>query len=417
MAIAVRTGHDVYYIDGDIEPAFDLDPASHLASLAHKHHVVRGEGVTFDGLSVPNHFLLPTDKPLFLALSFSAVKQVLSDDVNFSAAGGYSHTMGKTQGEVLFALDEPDHGRYRNLVAKAFRHRNVTEEWLDAHIAPVIAECLAKFERSGCGDLIQDFTLHYPYRVIAKVTGVPQKYDAELSQYTQDSLTLGLNPEAAMLAAAGQDRLFRKVVEDHRAEPKDDMTDALINAEIDGDRLTDDEICNFLRLLISAGLDTTYRANSSLLFQLFSEPEQFAAVRAEPDLLEGAISESLRMIPAGSVVPREAKRDVVIEGVKIPAGSNVMACLLTANYDHRIWDDPFRFDIRRPRKSTMTFGAGIHTCLGISLARAEIRLAMEALLQRLGNLRPDPAHWEAARVRGFGLRSPTSVPALWDPPS
>ena len=197
-----------------------------------------------------------------------------------------------------------------------------------------------------------------------------------------------------------------------RREPRDDLISTLARAEIDGERLSDDEIYSFLRLLLPAGVETTYRSTGNLLFGLLSNPEQLEAVRADRSLIPQAIEEAIRWDAPLLIITRVATRDTELAGVRIPAGSSVMPMLGSANRDETRWDDPDRFDIFREAKPHIGFGHGTHVCLGMHLARLEMRVALELLFDRLPNLRLDPAG-DDPHIRGQVFRSPTSLPVLF----
>lgn len=157
------------------------------------------------------------------------------------------------------------------------------------------------------------------------------------------------------------------------------------------------------------------RQLGNLVYLLLENPEQFEDLRNNPDLLDAAIWESLRVICAGGYSPRVSTRDTEVCGVKIPAGSGIYAVTHSANRDPSRWENPDKFDIRRKKLPIASFGFGVHTCLGMALSLAEQRIAMSLLLSRMPNLQKDPDNWPGTVVRGFQLRSPTRLPVLWDP--
>jgi len=411
-----RPKRAVSYIDLPMEPNFARNPVDVLFPVLERHTVVAGRDGVYGGIQMPNNYLLPDkDRDLFLVMGFNAVRQVLTDGSAFSSALGYANAGAKALGKVLFTMDNPEHKKYRALIAQAFNHSTVTKEWLNQHVSPIINEAVAEFSSLGKGDLLQLFTLHFPFRIIAKITGVPYEHADALAEFTQDSLEMGKDPARAMRAMGGMNDIFQSIIVDRRKMPKEDMITALISAELDGEKLSDEDICSFLRNLIAAGLDTTYRATSNLLYYLLNEPGQLDEIQKTPSLLETAIWESLRVDGSGGYVPRVAMKDVMIDEVSVPAGSSLLVCHYIANYDPRIWADPRTFDMRRTRKPILTFGAGPHSCIGNNLAVTEIRMAMETLLEQLPNLRVDPERWDSARIRGFHLRSVDMLPVLWDP--
>lgn len=185
-------------------------------------------------------------------------------------------------------------------------------------------------------------------------------------------------------------RLLRAILASRRAEPKDDLISALAEAEIDGEKLADEEIYSFLRLLLPAGVATTYRSLGSLLLALLSDPAQLDAIRADRSLLPQAIEEGVRWEPPLLTITRVATRDTELGGVPIPAGSTVMPMLGSANRQEDRYPDPDTFDIFRQARAHLGWGHGVHVCLGMHLARLEMRTAINLLLDRLPNLRLDP---------------------------
>jgi cytochrome P450 len=182
------------------------------------------------------------------------------------------------------------------------------------------------------------------------------------------------------------------------------------------ERLADDEIVAMVRLLVPAGAQTTYRTLTNLLFALLSDPEQWAMVVADPSLIPRAIEEGLRWEAPLMSFGRIATRDTEIAGHPIAAGATVNLCVHSANRDPARWDDPNRFDLTRPPKGHLGFGQGNHVCLGIHFARMELRVALEAIVEMLPNLRLDPEATDI-HVAGLASRSVVNLPVLWDPPT
>jgi cytochrome P450 len=187
----------------------------------------------------------------------------------------------------------------------------------------------------------------------------------------------------------------------------------LVQAELDGEHLDDAQICSFLRLLLPAGAETTYRSSSNLLFGLLTNPEQLDALRADRNLMAQAIEEGLRWEPPLLGIMRTATRDTEIDGMAIPAGSIVAVNLGSANHDERYWDHAEEFDIFRAPRQHIAFAWGPHMCLGLHLARMETRVALTQVLDRLPNLRLDPDA-EAPFITGAVFRAPNSLPVVWD---
>jgi cytochrome P450 len=208
-----------------------------------------------------------------------------------------------------------------------------------------------------------------------------------------------------------------RIVDERRQDPRDDLITDLVTAELDGEKLDDDEIYSFLRMLLPAGIETTYRSTGNLLYLLLTHPDQLAAVRADRSLIPQAIEEGLRYESPVLVTLRVTTTNASVSGVEIPAGAIVTSMLGSANRDPDAYTNPETFDIFRDAKQHMSFGTGPHLCLGMHLARMETRLALNALLDRLPGLRLDAN--EAARVDAhidgnLLLRSPTSLPVVWE---
>lgn len=416
MATATHEPYEVSsnFVDFNIEDEFDRDPYTPLLELARKGPVASGRNGEFHGVKVPNNFLFPDqDQDVFLALSYEAFQQVASDHESFSSEKGYGATLRLVFGETLMSMDEPEHGMYKKMILPSFNHRIVTTELVDI-AEPIVKSCLADIRSSGRADLVGQFTSVFPYLIIAKLFGVPASMNEEAERLVVASLQMGADPAGAIAAFQGMNDLYQKVVDHHRKNPQDDLTLKLMQTEIDGRMLTDDEVKSFIKQIVAAGLDTTTRQTANLIYLLLENPEQFDDLKANPDLLEAAIWESLRVLSAGGVVPRMATRDTEVCGVKIPEGSGVYGVQHIANLDQARWENPLKFDIRRKRKQLATFGSGVHSCLGVNLALAEMKIAVSTMLESLPNLRKDLALWDQAQIRGFQLRSPTVLPAIWD---
>ncbi|MGH8922409.1 MAG: cytochrome P450, partial [Acidimicrobiales bacterium] len=198
------------------------------------------------------------------------------------------------------------------------------------------------------------------------------------------------------------------LVADRRREPREDIISDLVTAEVDGEALDDEAIYSFLRLLLPAGVETTYRSAGNLLFLLLTHPEQLEAVRADRSLIPQAIEEGLRCEPPILSIQRITTTETEVAGVAIPAGAGMNPWLGSANHDETRWDDPDRFDIFRPYVPHLVFGHGPHLCLGMHLARLETRVLVDVVLDRLPDLRLRTD--EDPHIRGLLFRSPNRLP-------
>ncbi|MGD1280019.1 cytochrome P450 [Mycobacterium seoulense] len=386
-------------VSGDVR-----DPYTELARLRREDPVQR-----LDVSGMPHE----ESKPVFIVYRYEEAQQMLRDNETFSSAAVIA-AFGPVLGErVMLGMDEPVHGRLRSLVSKAFSQKALAR-WEDELVGRVGNSLIDKFAANGKADLVKEFTFDYPSQIIAGLLGLPEEDYPQFQRWSISLLSWILNPERGLAASAALCDYFAPILQARRAEPKDDLISALAEAEIDGEKLADEEIYSFLRLLLPAGVETTYRSLGSLLLALLSDPAQLDAIRTDRSLLPQAIEEGVRWEPPLLTITRVATRDTELGGVPIPEGSTVMPMLGSANRQEDRYPDPDRFDIFRSSRAHLGWGHGVHVCLGMHLARLEMRTAINLLLDRLPNLRLDPDA-DDPHIRGQVFRSPTSVPVLFDP--
>ncbi|MEZ0053272.1 cytochrome P450 [Mycobacterium sp. MAA66] len=351
-------------------------------------------------------------KPVFIVYRHEDIIEMLRDNDTYSSAiviQAFGDVLGH---QVMLGMDEPQHGRHRALVSKAFSQKALAH-WEDELISKVGSELIDQFAARGSADLVKDFTFIYPARIISRLLGLPQEDFPQFQRWSISLLSFTINPKRGKQASEALKQYFAPILAARRAEPQDDLISSLAIAEIDGERLSDEEIYSFLRLLLPAGIETTYRSLSSMLFGLFTYPEQLAAIRADRSLIPQAIEESVRWEAPLLTITRQTTRDTVLGGVAIPAGCSVMPMLGAANRQDERYPDPNAFDIFREARTPISWGHGVHVCLGMHLARLEMRTAVNLLLDRLPNLRLDPSAGDIY-VRGQVFRSPASLPVLFD---
>lgn len=410
---------DVSTLPDDHDPFATFDASAGIGTVRDPHPVwaeerarcpVHAGGLAhrFGIQSVEEAMVAPGVTP-FTALSFEAVQAVLRDGATFSSAG-YANTIGHVFGHSILEMDEPEHHAYRALIQQAFT-RKAMEEWEAEIVRPVVARHVAAFADRGRADLVRQLLFPFPVAVIAGMIGLPEADLPQFHRKAVELITIAAGVERGLAASAWLYDYFQAVIAERRAAPRHDLISVLVQAELDGQHLTDDEIIAFLRLLLPAGAETTYRSSSNLVFGLLTHPDQLAAVRDDRSLIPQAIEEGLRWEPPLTSIGRTATRDVEIGGVMIPAGSPVSVCMAAANRDPARWDRPDTFDIFREPKQHMSFAFGPHMCLGMHLARMETTVALEAILD-LPNLRLDP---DAADVHisGLAFRAPMTLPVLF----
>lgn len=343
------------------------------------------------------------------------VVRVFQDNNTFSSQALHE-AMSPFMGEyVLVGMDEPAHTRYRNLLAPALRPR-LLARWEDLLIHKVADELIDSFYSRGQADLVADFNFSFPAQVVARIVGVPQENFAQFQHWAMGIVGATGDPITGMQASQALRSYLKSFVENRRKEPQDDLISELVSVELNGDRLNEEEIYSFLLLLLPAGIETTFRSIGNLLFNLLSHPDQLEALRQDRSLLGNAIEEGLRFDSPIQTPLRTAVCDTEIGGVAIPKGTIVVPIIGAANHDPALNDAPDRFNIRRKNIRHITFGNGVHTCMGLHLAKLETRIAINKLLDRLPGLRLDTARVQTmdAHIRGKTFRSPTAIPVIWD---
>ena len=353
----------------------------------------------------------PDTLEVFAAVSHDAVSEVLRDGATFSSSA-YAASMGLVMGRTILQMDEPEHGRYRGLIQQAFS-RKALESWERDLVSPIVNGLIDAFVERGRADLVRELTFPFPVNVIAGMLGLPREDLSQFHRWAVELISIGIDFERGMAASKKLAEYFQPILDKRRAAPEHDLMSVLAEAELDDQRLTDDEIFAFLRLLLPAGAETTYRSSSNLLFGLLSHPDQLEALRGNRGLMDRTIEEGLRWEPPLTGIMRVCTRDTEVCGVKIPQGAIIQVNMGSANHDETRYESPDAFDIHRDPKQHMAFAFGPHRCLGMHLARMETRVVVNAVLDRLPNVRLDPAA-EDVHITGAGFRSPKSLPVVFD---
>jgi cytochrome P450 len=345
----------------------------------------------------------------FWALSRHAdVLAAFRDWQRFSNTGGVALESDLDAEAVMsfLGMDPPRHDRLRALVSRGFTPRRVTA--LEPHIRELAIRYIDTFIQAGRCDFIDDFAGRLPMDVISEMVGVPPEDRDELRTWADTVLHREEGnppvPPAGMEAAAKILGYFDRHVAQTRAQPGDDLTAALIDAELDGDRLDDREIIAFLFLMIIAGNETTTKLLGNALYWISKNPGQREKVLANRDLAEPWAEETLRYDPSSQLLARTLTCDVEMHGRKMPAGAKVALLIGAANRDDRAFERPDEYDVTRNTANSLAFGNGTHFCLGASLARLEARVSLEEILNRLPDFEIEPDGVErvhSSNVRGF----------------
>jgi len=348
--------------------------------------------------------------PGYVVTRYDDAVAVLKDGALFSARAN-AKGIGLVMGKTILEMDGKEHTQHRNIVSMAFVPKALQGE-LPNVIAAVAHDMIDRFAGAGRAELVSQFTRTFPLRVIAGVIGVPiEDYDT-FKRWSLDLIGFADDPPKGFEAAAKLVDYLRPIVEQRKAEACDDLMSTLTHAQVDGHRLSDDEIYGFLRLLLPAGSDTTYRLIGSTLFALMTHPEQLDEVRADRSKIASAIEETLRWEAPVQFATRETTAPTTLGGVDLPAGAQLLTAIGSANRDERRYENPERFTLDRHADDHIAFGFGRHFCLGSHLARLEATTALNALFDRLPNLRLDAA--QASTVVGLAFRSPNRLPVSFD---
>ena len=353
-----------------------------------------------------------TDRPIYSVSRFDDVETVLRDGHTFSSSINAEH-IGQYMGELILAMDGQEHRSYRALVAHAFR-ASALERWDETLVRPTITRLLDEIAPKGRADLVADLTSRYPVQVICGLVGVPLEDSDQFHHWAEEINTGPLHPKVGMAASQAMRDYLAPIVEARRAEPADDLISDLVHAEIDGERLTDEKIYGFLRLLLPAGAETTFRVMGNALTALLTHPDVLDRVGADRALLPAVIEETLRWETSVTQVSRVASDDAEVGGCPIPKGAAVSVLTGSANHDEGRYEHSDRFDIDRTVQNHLAFGTGQHQCLGMHLARLELRVGLDLILDRLPNLRLDP-DGASPVIEGTAFRGPTTLPVLFDP--
>lgn len=351
------------------------------------------------------------DRQMFTVVGTAEVLKALTDTDNFSNAG-YRFNIGATFGQgSISVMDNPEHGRWRKIFQKIFLPQFV-KSWGETIVDPIVHDLMGKFLNRGSADLVEEFTLRYPFEVIYRQLALPEG-DIRIFQRLSLGQTDYMNWDKATEAGRKLGEYFSALIEERRRMPGDDLVSLLATTEVDGDYLPELVLVSFLRQLMNAAGDTTYRGTSVLLTALLENPDQLEAIRQDRGLIPQAIEEALRWDGPVAVQLRMAKADVELGGLQIPAGSLLDVVAGAANRDPAIFPEPDRFDIHRERRPHFSFSRGPHICVGQHLARVEMTRAMHAVLDHLPNLRFDPDK-PRPEIRGSMMRVPKHIYVRFD---
>ena len=338
-------------------------------------------------------------------------RSIKTDD----ALGVIQPVNGSINENMLFA-DPPEHTRLRNLVNLAFTPQRVRQ--MAPQIRHIAEQLLDTVQAQGKMDLIADYALPLPIMIICDMLGVPQDDQAELCELSQAIISPGrqkLNFSRRKRKLKRFVALLRQMIKARQKHPQDDLITALVQAEIDGDQLSEDALSSMVALLLVTGHETTVNLIGNGVLTLLQHPDQLKAIIADSMLLAAAVEEILRFDgPVETSTTRWAKDDLEFRGHHIGRGDVVRVVLTSANRDPACCPHADQFDIFRQDNHHLAFGYGIHYCLGAPLARLEGQIAFEALFQRMPNLRLAVSAEQLVWHSGVLFRGLERMPVTWD---
>jgi cytochrome P450 len=392
--------------DKPTAPDIETDPYGFFEHMRNTAPVWRGTLMESD--LMPEELKVSENWTLF---DFESVFAAFREDTVF-ASEMYNNTIGLVFGPTILGMHGKQHHDHRSLVSKAFKQSALTK-WEPEVIDPICDQLVDEFKNDGGADLVKAVTFEFPTRVTAALLGLPEQDLEMFRRLSLDLISITDDIEAGLTASVELGTYFQEQVDQRRSAMTDDVIGDLVAAEIDGEKLTDEAIISFLRLLLPAGLETTYRSSGNLLQLLLTHPDQLDALQQDRSLIPAAIEEGIRYETPLVLVMRNTTRDVELHGMTIPEGAQVNLCMGSANRDDKRWENPDVFDIQRPRRAHISFAGGIHSCLGMHLARVETKAMLTSLFDRVTDLQL--LEDDDTKIVGMPFRSPKHLPVTFRP--
>ncbi|MBS0578078.1 MAG: cytochrome P450 [Proteobacteria bacterium] len=337
----------------------------------------------------------------WLILRHEDVGRAFRDATHFPASAAHLRYSLPVQGRTLLCMEKEEHRIHRALVAEAFQPKAV-QAYVTSLLRPLANELIDDFGPRRELDLVAAYCHRYPLRVITRLLGIPATDEEQLFAWVRGLFEYPWDPAAALRARDEVDAFLLPLIHARRAQPQQDLISRLAAAEVEGHRLSDEDILGFVKLLFPAGADTTYLTLGSMMNAVLGDAALKASLLADPGLIPGAVEETVRLHAAVCFLPRYTETGAEIGGVKIPKDSWVLFGVRSSGRDAAQYPDPERFDVGRHAQRLVSFGGMPHFCLGVHLARAELATSLELLLARLPGLRlmagPVPA--SSAVLRG-----------------
>ncbi len=397
------------------------DPNTVYAKMRAESPVVKGDFCAELGsVSFAGH----GDRPIYTIFKHVDVLKVLRDTKTYTSGILMETGLGPfLDGLMITGLDGDEHRQLRGILAPAFTPA-VMEEWRDTYIRPLIMKnFIQPILARGKAELISSIGVMFPIHVVYAVLGFQDDDPAALESFGAKALTvlggMANDPAAKMAAFEAFKDLYEptlQAVKARRASGAEgsDLMSRLIRAEFEGRSLDDHQITNFVRMMLPAASETTSRTFAIFMQHLFEHPEAMERVRHDRAAMRKALDESTRLDAVATYKVREAQADVVLQGIAIPKGAVISACVASANRDEAVFDNPDAFDMDRKQMAQFSFGFGPHMCVGMWLAKVEIEEAVSLILDHMPGVRLDP-DYPPPEIRGVHLRGPDALHVVWDP--
>ena len=353
-----------------------------------------------------------------LLLTEELVGAAFADEETFPSAAAYGPATKPVWGHTIQLMTGHEHRVNRTIISNPLR-RNDVPRYIDPIIQPIVNELIDRFASRGKADLVSEFTKRFSVLINNRILGIPVEDEDVVYQWAQGLLHYVVDPDEARRCSRELTDYVMPIMAERRRNPGEDMISRIISATTEeGERLTDEQVLSFIRLLYPTGADTTMLGLGNVLTALLTHPDQLDLVRSDPDEhIEWAVREGLRWESPVGILPRLCPKAVTWHGIDIPAFTPIIFAINAANRDPSVYPDPDKYDVMRRVRPHVQFGRGPHSCPGNWLAIAELTTALRTLLERLPNLRLDPQAAPQVRIASHqvpSMRGPNMLPVLFE---
>lgn len=396
-----------YLYPNDITELLTLGPMPPVTDPYPIYKKLRNESPVYDTRDVLGETSIAGNPYSVLITRYDDVKAVLKDDATFASAV-VNRTMGIVLGPTIIGMDDKEHLKHRALVTPSLAIRSLRGGSFPEEVRKIANHYIDQFIEADKVDLHSKFCFDYPISVFVSILGLPIEDVGKVHRWGQDLCLVGVDPVTGIAASDELLKYLTPIVKDKRKHPGDDMVSMLVQATIDGQELSDIEVISFLRLLTLAGAETTNHLLGTAIAVLLRDPDLMARVRDDRTLVPALLSESMRWESPVSTVLREATCATSIGGTPIKQDTAVVCHIGSANRDERHFENPDIFDIDRPDNDPIPFGYGPHYCAGSHLAKLEAEIGINALLDRMSEIKTQPG--EEIHIIGYSFRGPDRLP-------